>query len=492
MKRFFFRTIALVCCIQFLIGSEAPLLWAGQPERTDSSPSKFFLHAETITVQKLDTIEKQLQAYLDSDESSLSDRLRNNLIDLSMWGPMAGCSQWFLETLGDSGTARNIFFFAMPLVKWMSEPFIFPVETEGADSRKEVNTVFNLISRLKKDGMESSLDNVGDASLSPQDARDYRNYYLKLIEQFVRDKNIPELAVSLKFSALVHNQESAVDMADPQKAAAKRKEIKSALVALLEAAKQSPKKLFLRIDMEEYVFKDMTLEIFREVVEENPSLIRNHDGSLRLGVVIQAYLRDSAKDVVALAKWAQMKGFRVPIRLVKGAYLVHEREEAQEEGRKSPVWNFKPSTDANYEGLCTYMLLNRDVIQPAFATHNIRSIAHVMGLAETLGISSKDIELQMLYGMGDPIKKAIVAMGYSMREYIPAGSLARGLKYAGRRFQELANSDNALARTMRGDFTSVDGTAPEFKGEEDIKDGEFIRQVVQEALVQLSKYIQKT
>ena len=79
-----------------------------------------------------------------------------------------------------------------------------------------------------------------------------------------------------------------------------------------------------------------------------------------------------------------------------------------------------------------------------------------------------------------------------MREYIPAGSLARGLKYAGRRFQELANSDNALARTMRGDFTSVDGTAPEFKGEEDIKDGEFIRQVVQEALVQLSKDSQKT
>ena len=140
---------------------------------------------------------------------------------------------------------------------------------------------------------------------------------------------------------------------------------------------------------------------------------------MRLGVVIQAYLRDSAKDVVALAKWAQMKGFRVPIRLVKGAYLVHEREEAQEEGRKSPVWNFKPSTDANYEGLCTYMLLNRDASQPAFATHNIRSIAHVMGLAETLGISSKDIELQMLYGMGIRSRKQLLLWD------IPCASISR-------------------------------------------------------------------
>jgi hypothetical protein len=41
------------------------------------------------------------------------------------------------------------------------------------------------------------------------------------------------------------------------------------------------------------------------------------------------------------------------------------------------------------------------------------------------------------------------ARGYGLREYVPAGSLARGLKYAGRRFQELAGPDNALARTMR-------------------------------------------
>ncbi|NCD32638.1 MAG: hypothetical protein EOL87_04380 [Spartobacteria bacterium] len=60
--------------------------------------------------------------------------------------------------------------------------------------------------------------------------------------------------------------------------------------------------------------------------------------------------------------------------------------------------------------------------------------------------------------MGDPIKAALLDEGYQLREYIPPGSLARGLKYAGRRFGELASQDNALTKTMHGDFTVVEET----------------------------------
>ncbi|WP_432736119.1 proline dehydrogenase family protein [Maridesulfovibrio sp. FT414] len=438
---------------------------------------------ENSTMHKLETIEGLLQKRLNDMPPPFTDRLRDKLIRLSMWGPLADASQWALETLGDSETARNCLFFAMPFVRWMSSPFIFPIEARGTGHSQDVDTALDLISRLHSQGLEVSLDNVGDASLSPEDARNYQLYYRTLIERFIENKSVPQLAMSLKFSALGHNQDSAVDKTDPAKAKAKRDEIKAALVGLLKAAsKERQRKIFIRIDMEEYAFKDMTLEIFRQVVEENPSLISDGAGNLRLGVVIQAYLRDSAKDVVELGDWARKMGIRVPIRLVKGAYLVHERELAVAENRKSPVWNLKPSTDANYEGICAYMLLNRDAIAPAFATHNIRSMSRVMALAEQLGLSDENIEFQMLYGMGNPIKKVIISMGYSMREYIPAGSLARGLKYAGRRFHELASSDNALARTMRGDFSSVSGTAPSFVGDEDINDGKYLRLQVTNAL----------
>lgn len=478
MPSSFMRILSVIC---FVLLTVLPQMAAAQDtntEGTSSGPDVFFSRIEKITGQKLSTIEEKLQQHLEKTEPPFTDRLRDRLINLSMWGLLAGCSQWTLETLGDSQVARYAFFFGMPFVRWMSSPFIFPVETEGADAQKEVSTVFELISRLRAAGFGVSLDNVGDASLSPEDARRYRHYYLTLIDQFVSDGSIPELAMSLKLSALVHNLEAAVGDGPSKDKQLKRDELKSALLALLAAARKSPKRVFIRIDMEEYLFKDMTLELFREMVEENPALIRNTDGSLRLGVVIQAYLRDSGKDMVELCKWAKAGGFRVPVRLVKGAYLVHEREEARKEGRKSPVWNFKPSTDANYESICAFMLLNKDSVQPAFATHNIRSMAHVMALAQMLGFPDDSIELQMLYGMGDPIKDIVISMGYSMREYIPAGSFARGLKYAGRRFRELANSDNALARTMRGDFSSADGTAPAFQGAEDMQDGKFIRQAV--------------
>ena len=125
------------------------------------------------------------------------------------------------------------------------------------------------------------------------------------------------------------------------------------------------------------------------------------------------------------------------------------------------------------------MLQNMDVIEPAFATHNIRSQAHVMALADLYDIGKSSFEFQMLHCMGDAIKDVVVEMGYPMRQYIPSGSLARGLKYAGRRFHELASSDNALARTMRGDFSVIDDT-PCFQETEDQEDGRKVMTLIRE------------
>ena len=384
---------------------------------------------------------------------------------------MADISGWTLEKLGDSKTARTYLFFAMPVVRWMSEPFLFPVETRGTpeETEREIRRLFRFIADLHKQGFSVSLDNVGDASLSPKDAKAYQDYYLALIRQFAGTKEISELCMSLKLSALTYDLDAAVGT--DKNAITKQEEIKKAIAEMLQAAsKVRARRTFIRIDMEEYVYKELTLKLFREIVEQNENLAVDDRGRLRLGVVIQAYLRDGAQDVRDLGVWAARRGFRVPIRLVKGAYLKHEREIAEENGVKCPVWNHKPSTDANFEAICGFMLQNLDVIEPAFATHNIRSQAHVMAIADLYNFGKSSFEFQMLYGMGDAIKDVVVNMGYPMREYIPSGSLARGLKYAGRRFHELASGDNALARTMRGDFSVIDDT-PAFQGSEDREDG---------------------
>ena len=348
----------------------------------------FFDRAEKQTQVYLKQIEQALKLRLEKDDQPMFEALRMWCIRFSMRPNMADKVSDLLNLLGESTKTREDASFFMPVVRWMSEPFLFPVETEGTpeEQKKEIEKIFKLMRDLQSQGFTSSLDNVGDASLSPEDAKKYEEYYASLIRAFIASQKQPQLYMSVKLSALVHDLKAALGTG--KKAAAKQQEITAALTSLLQLAAQAPEKdIFLRIDMEEYAYKDLTLRIFREIVENNQDIACNASGSLRLGVVIQAYLRDAAQDVRMLTEWARARKQRVPIRLVKGAYLDYERAEAAAKGSPSPVWDNKPSTDANYEAVSAYILLNLDAVTPAFATHNIRTQAHAMALAEVFGLS---------------------------------------------------------------------------------------------------------
>jgi hypothetical protein len=437
---------------------------------------------ERLTQERLTELEDRLALELAAERSGpggFAMDLRTAAIGLSMWGPLGDLSQSTLTALGDHAWLRRTLFFGMPLVRWMSAPFLFPVDLPSSDAASDADfaPLIGLVEHKTGVGMGVSLDNVGDASLSAEDAAAYRDYYAGLIRAYGRSGAGAPLHVSLKLSALVHDLPAALDGPDNSK----RAEIRDALRELLATGKDvCPAGLFVRIDMEEHVYKELSLSVFRDLVEREPKLVRDADGQLRIGIVTQAYLRDSAHDLAGLADWARAQGVRVPVRLVKGAYEGYEKDLAMAEGRKSPVWDFKPSTDANFEALAEYLLRSPDAFQPVFATHNLRTQARVMALAKTLGRPKSRLEIQMLYGMGDPIKRAVVGLGFGLREYVPAGPLNRGLKYAGRRFHELANPDNALARTLHGDFTVL-ADQPGFQGDEDRADGAYTLALVKEA-----------
>ena len=111
------------------------------------------------------------------------------------------------------------------------------------------------------------------------------------------------------------------------------------------------------------------------------------------------------------------------VRLVKGAYWDYETVIAAQHGWPVPVFTQKWQTDANYERLTEFLLENVDWLVPAFGSHNIRSIAHALAMAERLGVPNRRFEIQMLYGMADPIKEAIQSLGYRVRVYTPYGQL---------------------------------------------------------------------
>src|SRR5262249_58113084 len=74
----------------------------------------------------------------------------------------------------------------------------------------------------------------------------------------------------------------------------------------------------------------------------------------------------------------------------------------------------------------------------------VRSVGDAEALADELRIDRSRFELQLLYGMAGPIKRALVEMGYRVREYCPIGELLPGMAYLVRRLLENTSNEGFL------------------------------------------------
>lgn len=168
------------------------------------------------------------------------------------------------------------------------------------------------------------------------------------------------------------------------------------------------------------------------------------------------------------------------VRLIKGAYWDYETVIAAQEGWPTPVWTKKWQSDATYEKLSLFLLENHRLLRPAFGSHNVRSLAHAMAAAQLMGLPPRSYEMQMLYGMADPIKHALVRLEQRVRVYTPFGQLLPGMAYLVRRLLE----NTANTSFLRASFSE---NVPEEKllmnpalladpqrdSEETLDDGEF-------------------
>jgi RHH-type proline utilization regulon transcriptional repressor/proline dehydrogenase/delta 1-pyrroline-5-carboxylate dehydrogenase len=191
--------------------------------------------------------------------------------------------------------------------------------------------------------------------------------------------------------------------------------------------------------MEQYAHKDLTFDIFRRVLAE-PEFMDWPD----VGIVAQAYLSETIDDLKGLRNWAQARGTPVTIRLVKGAYWDYEVIHAREAGWPVPVYTEKWQSDANYERCSRFLMENSRVLRPALASHNVRSLAAGLAVAESLEVAKDAFELQVLHGMGEPIARALVASGYRVRVYTPYGAILPGMAYLVRRLLENTSNESFL------------------------------------------------
>src|SRR5262249_54336169 len=128
---------------------------------------------------------------------------------------------------------------------------------------------------------------------------------------------------------------------------------------------------------------------------------------------------------------------------------------ARQRGWPVPVWEEKWQTDACYERATDLLLDHSDVLRPAFASHNPRSLARALAAARARGLPERFVEFQALYGMADALKAELVRAGQRVRVYMPFGALIPGMAYLVRRLLE-NTSNESIVRT---DFARDEGAA---------------------------------
>lgn len=297
------------------------------------------------------------------------------------------------------------------------------------------------IETLAGRGATCSLDILGEQVLSEPEANAYASSCAKLLEisaatyKKLSGKNLkatcgPHPNLSVKPSALSPRFDP-ISPTDAIERASRR------LLPLIERAAQWG--ALVNLDMEQFELRDLTLQLAKRILVHPERREHAH-----LGIVIQAYLRDSEQVVDELLEWLRAHERALTVRLVKGAYWDSEMALACQNHWTAPVYESKAETDLAFERLTEKLLRNHPLVTAAIASHNLRSIAHAMAVAESSGLNKDQLEFQLLYGMGDAIHAAISARGYPVRVYTPIGELIPGMAYLVRRILENTANESFL------------------------------------------------
>jgi RHH-type proline utilization regulon transcriptional repressor/proline dehydrogenase/delta 1-pyrroline-5-carboxylate dehydrogenase len=309
------------------------------------------------------------------------------------------------------------------------------------------------LERLWHAGISSSLDLLGEATVTAPEADRYAARCAEALDvlaaayaplaprpRLERDGTGPiaRANLSVKVSALT-------PLLRPEAPELGKRDAAGRLRDLLRRARELG--AHLHVDMESLDSREVVVGLLLELLAEQEF----RDGP-SAGIVVQAYLRDSAELLEQVLDWARATPRTQPlvVRLVKGAYWDHERIEARQHGWPAPVYERKDDCDRNFEALTRRLLEGRPLVRVAIASHNLRSVAHAIACNRALGGDDGDVEYQVLRGLGDDLAAALAALGLRVRSYCPVGDLVAGMAYLVRRLLEGSANDSFLVERTRG------------------------------------------
>jgi proline dehydrogenase len=224
--------------------------------------------------------------------------------------------------------------------------------------------------------MRLTLDLLGESVTNLEEADAATRQYLAVVDAVVLSGVERNISLKLTQLGLDVDKASAVDN----------------LRKILERAE--PAGFFIRIDMENSPYTDVTLEIFETLWSH---------GYRQIGVVLQSALYRSEADL------ERMNAIGARVRLVKGAY----------KEPKSAAYQNKADVDAAYERMMKSLLTRGHA--PAIATHDPAMIDATRRWAREHHVAPDAFEFQMLYGIRRDLQTMLVNEGYRVRVYVPFG-----------------------------------------------------------------------
>lgn len=232
------------------------------------------------------------------------------------------------------------------------------------------------IRKINTQGVMVTLDHLGEAVRSAEEANEAKTSYMAMLDAIQQSGVNANVSLKLTQMGLALDENLGLQH----------------LTEIVEKAAATNN--FVRIDMEESPYTDVTLRIFEQAHTAHPD---------HVGVVLQAYLYRTLDDLKRLS------GPSTNFRIVKGAY----REPV------SVAFPSKADVDENYLRLVKESINLGNYT--AVGTHDEYLIGQVLKFVHENDVPRDRFEFQMLYGIGFHLLRSLSQQGYRTRVYVPYG-----------------------------------------------------------------------
>jgi proline dehydrogenase len=206
--------------------------------------------------------------------------------------------------------------------------------------------------------------------------------------------------------------------------------VRSRLETICDASFSADKPIY--IDAEESWIQQAIDDLTEEVMS------RYNQNKAIVFTTLQLYRWDRNDYFLELIRRAQTGGYKLGIKIVRGAYIEKERERAKRNGYRSPINATKKETDREYDKAVEIFIDNIDVVEICVGTHNEASCRLLLKLMaeKQLPNDHPHIYFSQLYGMSDNISFNLANAGYNVSKYLPYGPVESTLPYLARRAEE--------------------------------------------------------